>query len=178
MNPQYRLITIGAALAALGSALPAQAEAPQLRVAAIAGLERTDAAPGTGAQDGFYYGVQLGADWDLGSVQVGVEGELGDSTAAALNLPGQPAQGLFGNAAVRLAVSLTGRSRVFVRGGYAYHKINSTLGPDFEGHGYVVGGGAEVDLANNLFVRGEYRFSNYGQSVRGQHFVGGVGLRF
>lgn len=178
MHPSTRLITLASALVGIGWTFPALAEAPQLRATAIAGLERTDAAPGTGAQDGFYYGVQLGADWDLGSVKVGVEGELGDSTATAPTLPGRPAQGLFGNAAVRVALPITEGSRVFVRGGYAYHRINSASGPDFNGHGYVIGGGAEVDLDKSWFVRGEYRFSDYGQSVRGQHFVGGLGLRF
>jgi hypothetical protein len=29
-----------------------------------------------------------------------------------------------------------------------------------------------------VFVRGEYRFSNYGQAVRGQQFLLGAGIRF
>jgi outer membrane immunogenic protein len=161
-----------------GLATPAQAETPQLRVAVIGGLERTDSAPGSGAEDGVYYGVQLGADWDLGGIKAGVEAELGDSTANAPNSGNQANQSLFGNAAVRVAVPITDGTRVFVRGGYAYHKIDYAVGPDFDGHGYTLGGGAEVDLGQRLFVRGEYRFSDYGQTVRGQQFLAGLGYRF
>ncbi len=161
-----------------GLAAPAQAQAPQLRAAVIGGLERTDSAPGSGAEDGVYYGVQLGADWDLGGLIAGVEGELGDSTATAPNLGNQANQSLFGNAAVRVAVPVTDGARVFVRGGYAYHKIDYAAGPAFEGHGYTLGGGAELDLGQSLFVRAEYRYSDYGQTVRGQQLVAGLGFRF
>lgn len=170
--------TTTAFLLLAGLATPALAEAPQLRGTVIGGLERTDSAPGAGAVDGVYYGVQLGADWDLGGIKVGVEAELGDSTANAPNLGNQANQSLFANAALRLAVPITDGSRVFVRGGYAYHKIDYAVGPAFEGHGYTLGGGAELDLGQRLFVRGEYRYSDYGQSVRGQHFVAGLGFRF
>jgi outer membrane immunogenic protein len=161
-----------------GIAAPAFAEAPQLRGAVIGGLERTDSAPGAGAVDGVYYGVQLGADWELGGISAGVEAELGDSTANAPNFGNQANQSLFANAAVRVAVPITGGTRVFVRGGYAYHKIDYATGPAFEGHGYTLGGGAELDLGQSLFVRGEYRYSDYGQTVRGQHFLAGLGIRF
>lgn len=159
-------------------ATPALAEGPQLRGAVIGGLERTDSAPGSGAEDGVYYGVQLGADWDLGGIKAGIEAELGDSTASAANFGNQANQSLFATAAVRLAVPVTEGARVFVRGGYAYHKIDYATGPSFDGHGYTIGGGAEVDLGERMFVRGEYRFSDYGQTVRGQHFVAGLGIRF
>ena len=177
--PTNRAIAIGAAvLAATVSATPAQAEGPDLHGGVIAGLERTDTGPGVGARDGFYYGVNLGADWSLGPIKAGVEGELGESTARASDLPGQPAQGLFANAVVRLTVPVTGGTRVFARGGYAYHRIDRTAAPDFDGHGYVVGAGAEVDLVGNVALRGEYRYSDYGQAVRGQHFVAGLTFRF
>lgn len=179
LSPTNRTAAIMAAtLAAAALATPAQAEAPQLHGGVVAGLERTDTGPGGGASDGFYYGVNLGADWSLGPIKAGVEGELGESSARAASLPGQPAQGVFANAVVRLSVPVTGGTRVFARGGYAYHRIDRTLAPDFDGHGYVVGAGAEVDLVGNLSLRGEYRFSNYGQTVRGQHFVAGLNLRF
>ncbi|WP_296676594.1 porin family protein [Novosphingobium sp.] len=168
-----------AALALSGLAAgAAQAESPTIRATALAGLERTDSAPGTGAADGIYYGGQLGADWDLGGVQLGVEGELGESTASALVGTNRARQGVFASAALRLAVPLTGQLRVFARGGYAYHRISYDTGPDFSGSGYTLGAGAEADLSGPLFVRGEYRYSDYGSTVRGQQFLGGVGLRF
>jgi outer membrane immunogenic protein len=172
----YRTAAAFALLAGLAS--PAHAEGPQLRAAVIGGLERTDSAPGSGAEDGVYYGVQVGADWDLGGIKVGVEGDLGDSTANAPNGGNQANQSLFASAAVRLAVPVTDGARVFVRGGYAYHKIDYATGPSFDGHGFTAGGGAELDLGQSLFVRGEYRYADYGQTVRGQQFVAGLGIRF
>ena len=172
-------IYAAAALTVLtGLAAPAHAEAPVLRAAVIGGLERTDSAPGSGAEDGLYYGVQLGADWDLGGIKAGIEADLGDSTAKAPNGGNQARQSVFASAAVRLAVPVTDATRVFVRGGYAYHKIDYATGPSFDGHGYTLGGGAELDLGQSLFVRGEYRYSDYGQTVRGQQFVAGLGIRF
>ena len=160
------------------SATSALAEAPQLRVTALGGLERTDSAPGTGAVDGAFYGGQIGADWKLGGLIVGVEADLGDSTAKAAITGNLARQGVFGSAAVRVALPLGDRARVFVRGGYAYHTVNYTTGPAFKGSGYTVGAGGELDLTGALFVRSEYRFNDFGQSVRGQQFLGGLGLRF
>ena len=100
-----------------GLAAPAHAEAPVLRAAVIGGLERTDSAPGSGADDGLYYGVQLGADWDLGGIKAGIEADLGDSTAKTPNGGNQAKQSVFASAAVRLAVPVTDATRVFVRGG-------------------------------------------------------------
>lgn len=170
------LIALPLLLAA--TATPALASPDGLRATAIAGLERTDSAPGSGAQNGFYYGVQIGADWSVGGVVAGVEAEIGESTASDLSLPGQPRQAEFGNLALRVALPVTDRTRAFVRGGYAYHRIDNAAGADFNGHGYVIGGGIEADLTTNLFARAEYRFSDYGSTVRGQQFLGGIGVRF
>lgn len=174
----HRIAFVTAALAGGLGAAPALADSPELHGGIVAGLERTDTGPAAGARDGFYYGVNLGADWRLGPITAGVEGELGESNARAADLPGQPAQGLYANAVVRLAVPVPGGTRIFARGGYAYHRIERTAAPDFDGHGYVIGAGAEVDLIGNVALRGEYRFSDYGQTVRGQHFVAGLSLRF
>lgn len=175
---RLRLILAAAVAVAALAPLPALADAPSIRATVLGGLERTDSAPGTGAVDGFYYGGNLGADWDLGAVTVGIEGELGGSSASAA-LPGRRAsQGLFANAAVRVTLPVSGRARVFARGGYAYHEIGYSTGPGFNGSGYTIGGGGELDLIGNLYLRGEYRFSDYGSTVRGQQFLGGIGVKF
>ena len=175
--PLRLIVTALASTAGLVGA-PAAAEAPKLRATVLGGLERTGSAPGTGAVDGVYYGVQLEADWNLAGLLVGIEGDLGDSTASAV-IPGNRArQGLFGTAAVRVAVPFTDHLRGFVRGGYAYHQIDYTTGPAFKGSGYSLGGGGEVDLGEHLLLRGEYRYSNYGNTVRGQQFLLGAGVKF
>ena len=177
-NRLFRLIALALAGTAVVAGTPAAAEAPRLRAAVLGGLERTDSAPGTGAVDGVYYGVQLGADWNLGGLLVGIEGDVGDSSASAAITGNRARQGLFGTAAVRVAVPLTGHLRGFVRGGYAYHQIDYTTGPAFKGNGYTVGGGGELDLGERVFLRGEYRYSNYGRTVRGQQFLLGAGVKF
>ena len=177
-NISLRFVAAALAGTAVLAATQAAAEPPRLRATVLGGLERTDSAPGTGAVEGVYYGVQLGADWNLGGLLVGIEGDIGDSSASAA-IPGNRArQGLFGNAAVRVAVPFTDHLRGFVRGGYAYHQIDYTTGPAFKGSGYTVGGGGEVDLSAQLFLRGEYRYSNYGSTVRGQQFLLGAGIKF
>lgn len=160
-------------------ALPSIAQAQTgVRVTAIGGLERTDSGPGAGAEDGLYYGAQVGKDWDFGGVMLGLEAEVGKSTAEGTYLLDPARQGLFATGAVRLAIPVTGSTRVFARGGVAHHRIDYATRTDFSGTGYTLGGGVEQDLGSRLFVRGEYRYSDYGSQVRGQHFVGGVGLRF
>ena len=177
-NLPLRSIIMALAASAGLAGVQAQAQAPQLRAAVVGGLDRTDSAPGTGAVGGVYYGVQLGADWNLGGLLVGVEGEVAESTASA-PIPGNLArQGVFGNAAVRIAVPFTDHLRGFVRGGYAYHQIDYATGPAFKGSGYTLGGGSEIDLGERLFLRGEYRYSSYGRTVRGQQFLVGAGVRF
>ena len=175
---KYTPFGIVAVLLATGLPGIANAQAPQLRATALGGLERTDSAPGSGAVDGTYYGVQLGADWSLGPLLVGVEGDLGDSTASAALGTNRAKQGVFASGAVRLALPVTSGARVFVRGGYAYHEVSYDTGPAFRGSGFTGGGGAEVDLGQIMFVRAEYRYSDYGNTVRGQQFLGGLGIKF
>lgn len=160
------------------TASPALAEPTGFRAAALAGLERTDGAPGSGASDGLYYGGQLGYDWQLGPVIGGLEGDLGASSAAQVIGTRRADQGVFASAAVRLAVPLNTALRGFVRGGYAYHTITYDTGRAFRGSGWTLGGGGELDVSRRVFIRAEYRFSDYGRTVRGQQFLGGVGLRF
>lgn len=163
---------------AVSFATVVQAQPVGWRAAAIGGLERTDAAPGTGARDGAYYGAQLGYDWRAGPLLAGAEGDIGGSTARA-DLPGRrAAQGVFLSLAARVALPIGERQRVFVRGGYAYHAVTYSTGPAFRGSGFTAGGGAERDIGRRLFLRAEYRYSDYGRTVRGQHFIGGIGVRF
>jgi len=170
--------TAFAAAILIATASPVFAAPTGLRAAALAGLERTDAAPGTGASDGFYYGGQLGYDWQLGPVIAGVEGDVGGSSATQVIGARRADQGVFASAALRLALPVNQRLRAFVRGGYAYHAVTYDTGRALHGSGWTLGGGGEIDLAKRVFLRGEYRFADYGQTVRGQQFLLGAGLRF
>lgn len=173
----FRIVFITTALLT-GATSPALAAPTGLRATALAGIERTDAAPGAGASDGFYSGGQLGYDWQSGPFTAGVEGDLGGSSASQRIGKRRADQGVFASAAVRLALPLTERVRGFVRGGYAYHSVIYDTGRAFHGSGWTLGGGGEIDLSKRVLVRGEYRFSDFGQTVRGQQFLFGAGVRF
>jgi outer membrane immunogenic protein len=100
-------------------------------------------------------------------VIAGVEGDLGGSTASQVVGARRARQGLFASAAVRLAVPVTGNLRGFVRGGYAYHEVTYDTGRALHGSGWTLGGGGELDVTQRVFVRAEYRYSDYGRTVRG-----------
>ena len=85
---------------------------------------------------------------------------------------------MFGAAAIRAALPLADGLRVFARGGYAFHELKFSNAPSITGQGWQVGGGAEADLGRRFYLRGEYRFSDYGRTVRGQQFLLGSGVRF
>ena len=178
MNRHRFALPLFAILASLAFGSAAQAESTGLRATVLGGLERTDSAPGAGAKDGVYYGGQIGYDFNLAGLIGGVEGDLGGSSASDTVGLLRAKQGVFASAAVRVALPVMQRMRVFARGGYAYHEINYSNGSKFSGNGFVLGGGAEVDLGERLLLRGEYRYSDFGRQVRGQQFLAGIGIRF
>jgi outer membrane immunogenic protein len=68
----------------------------------------------------------------------------------------------------RIGVALAPRTLVYAKGGYT----NTTIESAFSGNansvdfntsvdGYRVGAGIEQVVANNVYVKGEYRYSNY-----------------
>ncbi|MFM9934598.1 MAG: hypothetical protein ACKVOL_00205 [Novosphingobium sp.] len=114
----------------------------------------------------------------LGPVIAGAEGDLCGSSASQVIGTRRADQGVFASATVRLAVPVTDGLRGFVRGGQAYHTVAYDTGRALRGSGWTLGGGGEVDLTKRELVRGEYRFSGYGQTVRGRQFLLGAGLRF
>lgn len=174
----YLKICAGIALL-LASDAPAAAQTLEgPRVALLVGLDRTDAAPGAGASDGFFYGGQLGYDVAAGAFILGVEADASGSTASGRVGAVRSEQGLFATAAARVGVPVGDRLLPFVRGGYAYHEVDRDGAGNLSSGGYTVGAGLEYGVGERLFLRGEYRFSDYGDRLRGQQFLAGAGLRF
>lgn len=174
-----------AAIAAAGMSTGAQARISSdvpvragPRVAVLGGLDRTDGAAGSGAASGAYYAVLTGYDWRLGPLIAGVEGDVGGSTARQSIDERRATQGVFATAAVRAGFHVAGRVNGFARAGYAYHRVGYDRGSDFTGHGFTAGGGTEIDLSRQMFARVEYRYSDYGEALRGQQLLGGLGWRF
>lgn len=148
------------------------------RVALLGGLDRTDAAPGAGASDGFFYGGQIGYDVMVDSFVIGVEADVGGSTANGQVGAVRSEQGLFATAAVRVGLPIGSGLLPFARAGYAYHEANRSGAADLSSSGFTAGAGLEYSISERLFVRSEYRYSDYGDRLRGQQFLLGAGLRF
>ena len=176
----HPLTTIAFTAAVLGAASRAEAQQPSfegVRAEAVGGYDQTDSAPGRGAQDGALYGVRLGYDRDLGGFVLGAEGDylLSDaaSTDGAFSSEAQP----YWSLALRAGLPLGDRVLAFARGGLGSARIDTSLG-EADGTGFAVGGGLEARLGARFFLRGEYRYSDYGDRLRGQQYSAGLGWRF
>lgn len=138
--------------------------------------------------DGFLYGIGAGYDFDLGSVVVGIEGELTDSTGnedadQALNAPfgyrASVGRDLYVGA--RIGMQATPRTLVYLKGGYTNTKVDAAI-DDFDDDddvdftadtdqtvdGYRIGAGVEhllepgmLGFGSSTYVKLEYRYSNY-----------------
>ena len=198
------LVLTAAVLASAAAAVPASAKdrAPFTgpRVEALAGYDNLrDAGNGdTEGRDGFAYGGAIGYDVQAGRAIVGVEAEATGATTAArtrnLLVPGDrlrvgAGRDLYAGARVGYAISPV--AMVYAKAGYtnarveAEYRSGTTTVTDRENlDGYRVGAGLEYNVGPRTYVKGEYRYSNYGNSDRfdidaSRHqIMGGVGVRF
>lgn len=129
--------------------------------------------------NGIVYGAQAGYDVDLGSVVVGAEAELTDSTADS-DFVGDPDTD-FGLGSVdtgrdiyvgaRAGFKATPNTLLYAKGGYTNARFNF-IGTDGETNyeqnidtdGWRVGAGVEQKLGGNAFAKLEYRYSNYNRA--------------
>jgi Opacity protein and related surface antigens len=181
---------VTAAAAAALFAVPAAANA-QAYVQVETGLDSVSA-NGEAAQ-GVIYGASAGYDLPLsGGMFVGVQGTVADSsTKDCLNdvlAVGDRACLKTGRdlaAVVRLGTAIGDRSKLYVFGGYTNARIRLTYDDGItstsdgqNGDGVRVGAGYEYDLSNNLFVKAEYRYSNYESDVSRNQGVVALGVKF
>ena len=188
---------IVAALLAGGLATPAFAQdaAPfsGFHVEGIVGYDTTDV-EGEGT-NGIVYGIGAGYDIQSGNLVFGIDGEASKSTldecVASVDVTGDE---LCAEAGRELSVGgrpgfvVGSNALVYARAGYTNarvnidydHPTNNTLdlneGDNLDG--VRVGGGVELALGTNAFVRAEYRYSNYEQGFDRHQAVGGFGFRF
>lgn len=173
-----RLTATAAMLAVLPAAANAQDSAFEgPRVGAIVGIDETDAAPGLGARSGLLYGVQLGYDRDFGGFVLGAEADIAASDARTETPTFTSNADRYVSAAVRAGFKLADPLLVYARSGVANARISTSLGR-FDQTGFTVGGGAEYAVTDRLYLRGEYRYSDYGSTLRGQQYMAGLGFRF
>ena len=208
-----------AAASAMAFAVPAAAQNENTftgpRVEALVGYDSSQ--PGSSVNvpgandtfDGVNYGVGVGYDFDMGSAVIGVEGEYMESEASTeFDTTGVTGFGVSNLEAgrdlyvgARAGVKVGPNSLVYAKAGYtngSYNVLASNNTTDTQNDlnldGWRVGGGAEVAVSNNVFVKGEYRYSQYQEGqvqapngaassefdvdVDRHQFVVGVGARF
>lgn len=171
-----------AAIAAASIAVPAYAQDAGsfsgAHAEALVGYDAVDTnSNGFGTPDGLLYGFGLGYDLQSGSLVYGLEGEISDSTTertvAGVKLESDRDLYVGG----RLGYALGDVALLYAKAGYSNARIDID-GDGANGDGVRVGGGIEYKLGGNLFLKGEYRYTNYEDDVERHQVVGGLGLRF
>lgn len=176
----------GFAAAAL-FAVPSAAQA-QAFVQVETGLDSISA---EGESDqGLAYGVSAGYDMPLSNgMFVGIQGTVADSTtkdcatAGAERLCLKTGRDL--SAVVRLGTQMGERSKLYVLGGYTNARLRLTYtdGVDHysagdNGDGFRLGVGGQYDLTEKLFVKAEYRYSNYQSDFSRHNALVALGAKF
>lgn len=195
-----RKITTLAVVVAAAVATPAFAQNEDATfdgpyVGAYAGYDKVtikEEAPngGSGSKDGVAFGGIFGYNVDMGNTLVGIEAEIGDAStkeseqdfivtgdevSLSANLD------LFIGA--RIGFKPSPKSLVYLKAGYAVTKFKAayfdgttTYSDTADLDGYRLGAGVEFAVSQSISVRGEYRYSDFGEWVY-QGTPTGVGAR-
>lgn len=161
------------AAVALAAATPAFAqESASLtggHVEAIAGFDHGKFS-GVDSDYGIVFGIGAGYDFNFsGTFVFGVEGE---ATLSTVEIAGADAKrDLYGG--VRVGTEVGPGNLLYAKVGYTNLRIAG-----FNADGIRVGGGLEHRFSNNLFVKGEHRYSNYELGGSRHQGVVGFGMRF
>lgn len=188
MKKTFALIATGSLVAMAAPALAQSSEESPftgLRVGGTAGYDNIGAGSSVDDDsadrdsqdiDGIAYGVEVGYDVDTGGAVFGVEGEFAGSTADAEFREGQTENFGFGNVSagrdlyvgLRAGLKATANTLVYAKGGYTNTQLNlrsadgaTEFRDDIETDGYRVGAGVEHALNSGMYLKGEYRYSNY-----------------
>lgn len=129
--------------------------------------------------EGVVWGGAVGYDMDLGTMVVGAEAELTESTADTRSLDGDPETFGLGSVeagrdiyvGVRAGFKATPNTLVYAKGGYTNARYNF-LGTNgqiedeqrIDTDGWRVGAGVEQKIGANAFAKIEYRYSNYSEA--------------
>ena len=188
-------IFIGALLAA-AAATPAMAQDNAGftggHIEAIGGWDKVDSDINV---DGFTYGLGAGYDFDTGGMVVGLEGEITDSTAKkCAEIPGYKAcakagRDLYVGARLGTTIGASKNTLLYAKGGYTnaaseleetetVGTVTTVTNYSSKDDGWRVGAGLETKTSNNLLLKGEYRYSDYGDGVNRHQVLAGVGIRF
>jgi outer membrane immunogenic protein len=193
-----------AALAASAFASPALAQdvAPfsGFRAEGVVGYDRVGDGTGqdSGSSDGVSYGGAIGYDIQAGGAVFGAEAELTGSTtdtradsllAAGDRLTVDMGRDIYVGGRIGGAIGDT--TLIYAKAGYTNARVETEyrtpttttrIGENMDG--FRVGAGLEKKLGGNMYVKGEYRYSNYGNlggydvDIDRHQVAAGVGIRF
>lgn len=201
------IATALAATTALATPALAQDQDPTFtgpRAEIIGGWDRVaDGQTGHHGSDGVTYGGAVGYDFHLGGGAIaGFEGEVTGSTnketttsvvVANDSLRLKSGRDLYVGG--RIGFLAGPRALIYAKGGYTNAKLETryvngatTVNSSENASGWRAGAGAEFALSHNVYVKGEYRYSNYDRingpsatthiDVDRHQVVGGIGVRF
>ncbi|SLJ86627.1 outer membrane protein [Novosphingobium mathurense] len=170
--------------------VPAAANA-QAWVQAETGLDIISV--GGESDEGVSYGASVGYDVALsGGMFVGIQGTVADSStkecARDVDVAGDKLCVKTGRdlaAVVRLGTNVGESTKLYVLGGYANGRVRLTYTDGVDstsigdnGDGFRLGAGAQYTLSNNMFVKGEYRYTNYESDFSRHNVLVGLGFQF
>lgn len=203
-----RKLAFATAAAAFGVALatPALAQNGDFsggRIEALAGYDNLqDGGDGDSeGREGFTYGGLLGYDFQRGNIVYGIEGEVTDATTKSRSYNELTAGDRFSLEAGRdlyvggrLGYVISPAAMIYAKGGYTNARIEnryqSAVGSANELvdkadlDGFRVGAGLEYKITPTAFVKGEYRYSHYGEidgyniDLDRHQLMAGLGIRF
>lgn len=145
------------------------------------------------SDEGVSYGISAGYDIPLsGNMFVGIQGTVADSTteecASDVAVVGDELclkTGRDLSAVVRLGTNVGEKTKLYVLGGYTNARLRLTYddGTDSvsdgeNADGFRLGAGAQYTLSNNVFLKGEYRYSNYESDISRHNVLVGLGVEF
>lgn len=142
------------------------------------------------SDQGLSYGVTAGYDIPLtGEIFIGLQGTVADSTTKECVRAGVERAcvktGRDLSAAVRLGTQVGERSKLYLLGGYTNARLRLTYTDGVDsfsdganGDGFRVGAGGQYDVSETLFLKAEYRYSNYEADFSRHNAIVAVGAKF
>jgi outer membrane immunogenic protein len=136
-----------------------------------------DALPGVDIDtDGFTAHGFAGWNGQTGRVVYGVEGDVGYNGVEGDDAGFESESGVDGSLRARLGYAVTDNVLVYGTGGGAAGRleVSDATGSDTNTMlGYTVGAGVDAKITEQMFVRGEYRYTDYGSESFDTGAVGG-----
>jgi outer membrane immunogenic protein len=175
-----RIVAVALAAASFSAPAFAQDSSPftGFRVEALGGYDSLTL-PGAPNPDGLLYGVGVGYDFQTAGRVLGLEADITDSDAKLKDGTGATVAVTDRDIYVggRIGTTIGNSALLYAKAGYTNARVETVVG-NANADGIRAGAGLEYALGQNLFVKAEYRYSNYEAGVERNQVVGGFGFRF